>query len=348
MKFLIITQKVNKADPVLGFFHRWIYEFSKKCDKVIVLCLEKGAYDLPQNVEVVSMGKEIGGSKISYLSAFFKAIWGKRNEYDSVLVHMNPIYCILGFPIWKMLGKKTGLWYVHKHVDLKLRLAVIFVDKVFTASKESFRLKSKKVVVTGHGIDVDIFVPRAKNSQQRTIVGSIGRISETKDLEFMAKSIAMLPDSIKENIMFEIVGKPKSEEEKKYEYRVRSLVKALGLEHAVAWKGSIENSRLVDYLSGLSLTLNVSRTESLDKAVLESMACGIPVLTTNVAFREMLSPFKLFVSERTEENYAKHLADFMLHPQKDVSAKIREIIVRNHSLGKLIPVLLSHYEETSR
>jgi glycosyltransferase involved in cell wall biosynthesis len=333
MKLLIITQKVNKDDPVLGFFHRWIQEFSKKCDKVTVLCLEKGRYDLPQNAEVISMGKETGRSKIGYLSIFFKTIWKRRGDYDSVFVHMNPIYCMLGFPIWKILGKKTGLWYVHKHVDMKLKIAVALVDRVFTASRESFKLKNKKVVVTGHGIDTDTFV---------------GRISETKDIEFMVKSIAMLPDFIKEKLIFEIVGKPNSEEEKKYEQRVHDLVKTLGLERTVVWKGSIENSRLAHYLGGLSMTLNVSRTESLDKAVLESMACGIPVLTTNVAFKNMLSPFNLFVDERIEENCAKHLANFMSHPRKDVSAKIREIIVRDHSLGKLIPALLSYYEETSR
>ena len=32
MKLLIITQKVDSADPILGFFHQWVEEFAKHCE----------------------------------------------------------------------------------------------------------------------------------------------------------------------------------------------------------------------------------------------------------------------------------------------------------------------------
>lgn len=47
MNLLIITQKIDQNDDVLGFFHRWVEEFSKYCELVIVICLQKGEYDLP-------------------------------------------------------------------------------------------------------------------------------------------------------------------------------------------------------------------------------------------------------------------------------------------------------------
>src|SRR3989338_7648361 len=58
MKLLIITQKVNQEDSVLGFFHSWIREFASRFEEVTVICLEKGVYNLPENVEVFSLGKE--------------------------------------------------------------------------------------------------------------------------------------------------------------------------------------------------------------------------------------------------------------------------------------------------
>jgi len=42
MKLLIVTQKVDINDDVLGFFHDWIKEFAKNCEKVTVICLGKG------------------------------------------------------------------------------------------------------------------------------------------------------------------------------------------------------------------------------------------------------------------------------------------------------------------
>ena len=37
IKLLIITQKVDRNDDVLGFFHGWITEFAKHVEEVTVL-----------------------------------------------------------------------------------------------------------------------------------------------------------------------------------------------------------------------------------------------------------------------------------------------------------------------
>ena len=58
MKLLILTQKVDKNDDVLGFMHGWIAEFAKHCEKVTVIALGVGEFDLPRNVTVLSLGKD--------------------------------------------------------------------------------------------------------------------------------------------------------------------------------------------------------------------------------------------------------------------------------------------------
>ena len=89
MRLLIITQKVDKNDDILGFFHRWILEFAKHYESVTVICLEEGDHDFYSvknakfrsknsaefsgtGIKVLSLGKEIGGSKISYIFNFYK------------------------------------------------------------------------------------------------------------------------------------------------------------------------------------------------------------------------------------------------------------------------------------
>ncbi len=52
MKLLILTQKVDINDDVLGFFHRWILEFAKHYEYITVIALEIGEYNLPENVKV--------------------------------------------------------------------------------------------------------------------------------------------------------------------------------------------------------------------------------------------------------------------------------------------------------
>src|SRR3989344_7648100 len=130
MKLLIITQKIDKNDDLLGIYHKWVKKIAAKCESVRVICLYKGEYDLPDNVKVFSLGKEKKKSNFLYVVNFYKYIWKMRKQYDVVFVHMNPEYAILGGLFWKIWGKKVVLWYAHYLSNLKLKLAIVFADKI--------------------------------------------------------------------------------------------------------------------------------------------------------------------------------------------------------------------------
>ncbi|MEA3398315.1 MAG: hypothetical protein U9R06_01065, partial [Patescibacteria group bacterium] len=80
MNLLIITQKVDKQDSNLGFFHDWLLEFAKNFEQIIVICLQKGDYALPDNVKIISLGKDRGVNKLSLLFNFYKIIWQEKNN----------------------------------------------------------------------------------------------------------------------------------------------------------------------------------------------------------------------------------------------------------------------------
>ena len=144
MKLLIITQKVDSDDGYFGFFHDWLKLFAAKCETLTVISLETGTYDLPSHVRVLSLGKENGRSLFKYITRYYGYSWKYRHDYTHVFCHMNPPYVILGAPLWKLLGKKIALWYIHRNVDLKLRIAEKLVDVAYTSTPESFRIESNK------------------------------------------------------------------------------------------------------------------------------------------------------------------------------------------------------------
>lgn len=190
MKLLIITQKVDQNDEVLGFFHRWVEEFSRHCEQVIVICLQSGSYSLPANVRVLSLGKEGGTSKIKYLWRFYQYIIRERKNYDAIFVHMNQVYVILGAILWRCWRKKIALWYTHKQIGLLLWVATRLADKIFTASPQSFNLESKKVIVTGHGLDTEKFYcPNRGRSDGGCSVVTVGRITRIKNLETLILTV---------------------------------------------------------------------------------------------------------------------------------------------------------------
>src|SRR5437868_6135404 len=105
MRLLFVTQKLDANDSVLGVYHEWVARFAHEFEAITVVCLGKGEVSLPPNVRVLSLGKEEGVSRMTYLRRFYVYIREYKNDYDAVLVHMNPEYAILGSFLWHRWGK---------------------------------------------------------------------------------------------------------------------------------------------------------------------------------------------------------------------------------------------------
>lgn len=315
MRLLIVTQAVDRDDPVLGFFHRWIEEFAKKCEHVSVICLVEGAHSLPGNVRVYSLGKEKGArSSFVYASRFLSLVWRLRREYDAVFVHMNPEYVVIAGVLWRLMGKRIGLWYVHKQVNLKLRIATLLSHVVFTASRESFRLRSTKVHHTGHGIDTGFFTPDAATARGNHIL-SVGRFSKSKRHDLVIRAAALA------NRELRIAGEGEERGD------LESLAHSLGAK--VTFLGGLSQEQLRDEYRKAAYLVHTSETGSLDKVVLEALACDCPVITTSTAYEGL--PVQCVVA--TPEAIAKAAAP---HEDANRVSAIRE----KHSLVALIPRIL--------
>lgn len=321
MRLLIFTQKVDINDPVLGFFHRWIEEFSKHFEKISVVCLYKGKYDLPENVEVYSLGKEEGKSKVTYIYRFYKYIFTLK--YDSVFVHMNQVYVILGGLCWRLMGKKIGFWYTHSEVSMSLKFAEKLVNNIFTASEKSFRLKSKKINVMGHAIDTDYFVPGVREKNGILNIVTVGRISPTKNYDVLIDAVGLL----KKDFRLKIIGSAGTPEQEEY---FQKLQKRAG--DKIVFVGAVPHSEILTYLQEADVFVNMSDTGSLDKAVLEAMSVGLPIITSNEAF-EIFDGVEMF-----EKNNSSDLASKL---ESDLSGYLREIVVRDHGIKKTIQEIVN-------
>jgi glycosyltransferase involved in cell wall biosynthesis len=340
MKLLICTQAIDKEDANLGFFHRWVEEFAQHCESVTVICLREGRHQLPHNVRLYSLGKEEGTSRLTRIRRFYKYIRAFKDDYDAVFVHMNPEYVVLGGYFWHRWGKKVSLWYTHKSVDAKLRFAMRFVDQVFTASRESFRLKSNKVSVMGHGIDTEVFKPDMRESSIETRIITAGRIAPSKHIVEMLHVLDELYQR-GEKFRFTVLGAPITPQEDSYAKTLEQEVASRPYKSKVSLKGPVAPHLLPAILNEQDLFFNFSTTGSLDKAVLEALSTGVPALSTNEAYKELLSPFGLYVAERDYRVLADHVDKIMNRPDRAaVVATLRNKVVTHHSLSKLIPAIL--------
>ncbi len=336
MRLLIITQKVDKNDDNLGFFHGWLEEFARRTEKVIVIAQYVGQYDFPQNVEIFSLGKEKGYSKIRQLFNFYKLLLKNLGKADAVFVHMIPLWVVLGAPLFKIYGKKVYLWYVHKSVNLRLKLAEKFVNLIFSASPESCRLKSDKIIITGHGIDVNKFQNSGLRIQDsKFMIISTGRIAPIKNYEILIE-VADILRNRRFDFEIKIAGQPITEQDKIYFEKLKKIIRGKNLENIMTFAGSIPYRNMAEFYQKGDLFINLSDTGSIDKAVLEAMASGLSILTSNIAFKNIL-PGKYFTGKDPGE-----IAEKITGLSKNNSDPgLADYVVKNHSLDRLIIKIIS-------
>lgn len=336
-KLLVITQKVDENDQLLGFSVGWFRRFAEKFDSIYILCLEKGEFDLPVNVKVISFGKDRGVSKLGQLFNFYKNIWLLRKQYDTVFVFMNAIWVVMGSWPWKLLHKKVFFWYAHKKIAWKHRLAEKFANGIFTSTSEGFRLKSKKVMIVGQGIDTDTFKPDLSKKPSQLSMLSVGRIAPIKNYEVLLRAAKILQD---EGINFHltIIGEPVFPKDIEYDKKLKNMVSEMSLGQRISFVGKVVNKNLPPYYQSNHLFINLGKTGSLDKTIVEAMASGAVVLSSNDAAIKFL-PSELVVDGDNPQNLANKIKEVS---GKDFSHQLRQYVIENHSLNNLVEKISSH------
>lgn len=271
MKLLVVTQKIDRNDPVLGFFHRWVEEFAKRFEKVTVICLEKGEYDLPANVEVLSLGKERGNSFVRYIVLFYKYIWEERRNYDKVFVHMNQEYALLAGDLWRLFGKKVYLWRNHAKGGLLTDMAVWIAHKVFYTSPSSYTARFKKAVQMPVGIDTNFFKPDPSVKRIPDSYLFLGRIAPVKRALEFVEWFNTLDEKCTATVAGSALPKDKAYEE---------LVKSKASER-IRFVGAVTQEEARKLYQSHEFYVNKTPAGSMDKTIFEALSCGCKLIVDN-------------------------------------------------------------------
>lgn len=351
MRVMMLTRLVDRDDARVGFTHAWIAALAARVAHLDVICQERGAVDLPANVALISAGKERGAGRVGQLLAFQRAIWPRMRRADVVFGHMIPRYTLVAAPATLVFGVPVVQWYTHGHVDAELRLAHALVRRVVTASPESFRLPSQKTTVLGHGIDFERFAPAEAKSPGRTVL-SVGRLSPVKGLETLIDAAGLLLDRPGfEDVTFRVAG-DEPDESSGYRAALEARISARGLGGRFQLAGAIPHSEVIPFYQTGSVMVSLSRTGSLDKAVLEAMGCSLPVLVTGVVYASLLGDdvSRLRAREGDAADVADKLADLLARSPEERAAlglTLRARAVKEHSLEGLMDRLVGVFEEVA-
>ncbi len=342
VRILIVTQKLDINDGYFGFFHDWVLRFARNCSKVTVVALEVGEYHLPDNVKVLSLKK---GSKIESLKLLWSYSISERNNYDTVFCHMSPVYVITGWLVWTMMDKMVVLWYVHRSVDLKLRLAHLMSRIIFTATPETFRIKSNKVKYMGQSVDLDRFKKPPGGSIEVSPVLKIitvGRVTPIKNLEILIDAAKIIKlNNIPFNIS--IVGEPVVQSDFKYKDMIVKRIKDGDLMNEVVFLGSISNKDIPSSYWKNDICVNMAPTGGLDKTVLEAMASSMPVVVCNRAFEKHIGIYEdeLIFNEGDASDLAKKILEVYVNKSyTKIGEYLRKAVEEKSNLDIMISTIV--------
>ena len=340
MRLLILTQKVDINDDILGFFHRWIEEFAKHCELVIVICLQKGECDLPNNVKALSLGKEAGRSRLKYIWRFYKYIWEERKNYNNVFVHMNQEYVLLGGLFWKIFGKKIFMWRNHPYGNFLTYMAVFLSNKVFCTSKYSYTAKFKKTEIMPVGIDTNFFKLDPSVRKKENSILFLGRIAPVKNVAIFVEALKKLRD---EGVEFSamIAGKA-SDKFAKYEKMIRDKVLEYNLSDKVIFIGAVSKSEALKLYREHEFYVNLTPSGSMDKTIFEALACETMVIVENQSLEDSI-PNEFFFDGSASDlankiEYALSLPD---EEKEKLGKLLKHKVMKKHSLENLMNKLMA-------
>ncbi len=342
MKLLIITQKYDFNDSNLGVFIDWWDKLAEKTEKVYILALEKHSEPTKANMEVISMGKEKGVGFLGKIYGFYFGLFKTISKIDAILIHMIPKYVILAAPVALIYRKPIYMWYTGVSVHWQLWLAILFCKKVFTAHEAAMRINTPKRVVTGHGIDTNLFQISNLKSQISTVtILSVGRITPSKQHDLVIKAYA---DLIKSgySVKLKIIGGIIQKYHQEYFESLKKLARDLKIDEKTEFSGPISYNKMPGYFQNAKILINAVPFGGLDKVTLEAMASGVIPLTSNSAFLTVfpksIAQNLVFKEGDIEDLKIKlrYVLDKKLYQDETLRSELRNIIVQNHNFDYLI------------
>lgn len=155
--------------------------------------------------------------------------------------------------------------------------ATITVSKALKDKIESLNVSPDKIKVLRNGIDLERFRPldRAAIRTKLGVTGlvwlSVGHLVELKGVHVAIAALAQLRD-----VTLLIAGEGPELD------ALAQLAKRLGVAERVRFLGAVEHDALCDYYNAVDALVLASSREGMPNVVLESLACGTPVLATAV------------------------------------------------------------------
>lgn len=255
---------------------------------------------IPENIRLVVLNKKIFSSFRTIRCIPLLASYLRTNKPDTLItaLHGNVVAGLAK----SISGSHVKLIFTeHNTFSIQNRLFSPFVARLNEILVKIIYPHAEKIVAVSEGVANDLIevtrIPRSrvevimnpvitpvmlkkKNEQLSNpwfdpgspkVILAVGRLTEQKDFSTLIRAFAAVNSARKCRLMILGEGELRSD--------LQALSRELGIEDRVKLPGFVDNPYA--YMSNSALFVLSSRWEGLPTVLIEAMACGTPVISTN-------------------------------------------------------------------
>lgn len=336
-------KSMSKTGQDQQFKQHYLKHFAKYFDKIYLLSYEKEKpLHLPKNVICLTNEKNLH----RYLFALLAPLIYKKEFSECNTIRAYHLSGTIPALIARLLfGKNFVFNYAYNYksfalVEKKYFQYILFVllqplvfviaKKILIANKNLIN-NSHKLVYLPNGVDPTFFKPKTLTKEKSKLILSVGRLESQKNYQNL---ISALSGS---KLKLKIVGRGKLKQE------LLTLAKKLNIDLEITEK--IPNSQMPIIYSKADLFIMPSIIEGHPKALLEAMACTLPVIGTNVqGIKEIIIDKQNGLLCDTNTSSIRGAIETLLNNhvlRKNLSVNARKFVIKNFNLKSLIKAEIS-------
>jgi glycosyltransferase involved in cell wall biosynthesis len=250
-----------------------------------------------------------------------------------------------------VLAVKVRKWierYCMKHATKLISPTKSLADII------SNELRIDEIEVLPNCVDTDFFINRAKNGNrvQKTVLYA-GRLERRKGVEVLAKAIPSIVAKAPQ-IKFQFVGRdtPTAGGGVSMKSWLETFFQQQNVSRHVEFVGEVPRTGIVTYFQEADLCVLPSLWENLPYTCLEAMACGTPVVASNIGgFPEIITDGVdglLFETRNSEELARKVTAMIKDHDLELLGKRARQKIENTFSHRVIAEKTVDFYQKVCR
>jgi glycosyltransferase involved in cell wall biosynthesis len=289
----------------------------------------------------------------------------KREPFDLIHAYFLPMAGFVGTYAGKYLGIPSVVSIrgndieraafdpsKFSHVMYALQNANAVTTNASELAKKAKAFVDREIHIIPNGIDTEHFKPMTKNEilaeavgveSQKSVIGFVGELREKKGLATLFSGYAQTAKKMPASLL--IIGEVREGEDKKIFEEFKSTHPQL----PITVTGHVPHKDLPAYYSLLNVFVHPSLRDGMPNAVLEAMACEIPVIATPVGgisdvMQDGVNGF--FVNVNDAEGLAEKMVEVLNQPAmcETVRRSAREAILSQYTLEKELQANLTIYK----